>query len=131
MEPKRCTDVKRILEKFTNEDILFYDNYTELYFKQKPYKVFMAEQEANKILDCEGILTAFEYAELLGIYIPDELADRFVNAGWDVQCMDEAWISGLEFSYDYVVGDNWWESYYVIRLNLYPCDAYPECRGGR
>lgn len=130
MEPKRYLHVTGILNKVSNDEILFYDDYTELFFKAKPYQVFMAEQKINKILDEEGSLNAFEYADALGIDIPEELSSKFENAGWDIRCLDGAWARGIEFDYDYIMDVRPENSYYVIRLNVYPCDAYGECQGG-
>lgn len=130
MESKRFFNVRRVLEKFENCDILFKDEHTGLFFTQRPYKIFAAEFTINMILDMEGTLSTFDYADTLGIDIPKELTDKYENSVFDISCLDEAWADGIHFDYDYMSGDCPENSYYILKLNVYPCDAYGECKGG-
>lgn len=130
MECKRCFNVRRVLEKLENCDICFKDEHTGLFFAQKPYKIFAAEFTINQILDMEGILSTFDYADILGIDIPKELTDKYEHSVFDIRCLDEAWADGIHFDYDYMMGDRPENSYYILKLNVYPCDAYGECQGG-
>lgn len=85
---------------FTDDKRLYYDAYSERYFKATAQQVMYAEHAVNRILNRDYGLYLNEYFELLGL----EITDYGNYMGWSSsEMMDCYWDSWLEFEHEKVI----------------------------
>lgn len=116
-------------DKYEEEDIqdtddgkqLYYDNYSERYFRATSEDVIKAQYAINRILVEDGVACINEYYHALGI----DTVDYGDEIGWNVsQMFDNYWTSWIEFYQEKVEMEDGMECTIIHMLD--PMSDYTE-----
>ena len=114
----------QLLNKLRDIPVLFKDGISDkCYYRKKPVDIFLAIADLNKIIQEEGNATIENWYDLIGVEYP--VNDRY--SGWDIDCLIENGETWVDFNFTYF--DDTGDPYFLVCPNIYPCDAWSECKG--